>query len=312
MRRAFTLIELLVVVAIIAILAAMLVPVLGRANAAANAVKCQNNLKEIAKALRFYLADNAGFMPIADLGGNTYPGDPRGDAGRYGGMGDPWAGWSGYMSGGTILTWGGGSNWKTQLQWYLTNQTPGQNGRWDSYPTPRILGARGEGDASGGRNVHHGFYGHVVVRTINFDDFDSAKLPIRSDEADGKKYPPYDFVYPGMSRVWIDPVPGAGQGQYIANSNAITISESVAYRTTDSFANPSGVPFVTEGYGGGQGYVEALRWPVEETPGTYCPIILDYRHLGKAHVLFLDGHVEGVEKGDTTILKRWATVAYTN
>lgn len=54
-RRAFTLIELLVVVAIIAILAALLLPVLVRAKASARRIQCTSNLHQMAAALRLYV-----------------------------------------------------------------------------------------------------------------------------------------------------------------------------------------------------------------------------------------------------------------
>jgi prepilin-type N-terminal cleavage/methylation domain-containing protein/prepilin-type processing-associated H-X9-DG protein len=56
-RAGFTLIELLVVMAIIAILAALLLPVLARAKASARRVQCTSNLHQIVAALRQYVDD---------------------------------------------------------------------------------------------------------------------------------------------------------------------------------------------------------------------------------------------------------------
>ncbi len=57
-RRAFTLIELLVVIAIIAILAAILFPVLAQAREAAKKTQCLSNLKQLGMSMMLYLGDN--------------------------------------------------------------------------------------------------------------------------------------------------------------------------------------------------------------------------------------------------------------
>ncbi len=69
-RRAFTLIELLTVVAVIAILVALLLPVLGRTRELARRTVCANNLRQCTMAALLYADDNsmrfADSIPIAD------------------------------------------------------------------------------------------------------------------------------------------------------------------------------------------------------------------------------------------------------
>jgi len=73
----FTLVELLIVIAIIAILAALLLPALASAHRKAQTVQCLNNLRQIGQTTYMYASDNDDHLPFAwyddpDPSGNNF------------------------------------------------------------------------------------------------------------------------------------------------------------------------------------------------------------------------------------------------
>jgi prepilin-type N-terminal cleavage/methylation domain-containing protein len=74
---AFTLIELLTVIAIIGILAAILIPTVGKVRESARAAKCTSNLRQIGQQLTLFVGDNRGYLPSPNNLTHSIITDPR-------------------------------------------------------------------------------------------------------------------------------------------------------------------------------------------------------------------------------------------
>ena len=61
---AFTLVEILVIIAVIGLLAALLLPALGRAKESARATACLSNLRQVGTALQLYVQDHDNRLPV--------------------------------------------------------------------------------------------------------------------------------------------------------------------------------------------------------------------------------------------------------
>lgn len=71
MKRTFTLIELLVVISIIAILAGMLLPALGKAREQAEKIDCVSHLNSFGKAIVMFTTDNKNKLPTVTTSTST-------------------------------------------------------------------------------------------------------------------------------------------------------------------------------------------------------------------------------------------------
>jgi len=312
-RRAFTLIELLVVVAIIAILAAILLPVLGTANARANAARCRNNLKQIAQALQFYQMGNDGFLPPSHMNVSHTQ--------------------SGLANEGAPADGAWYADWRWALSMSMRDMRKDLIGgrEYRCYPMA------GSGDVpnkdwwSDGSGVT--WWWCIQAKWLADQTVTSSQMQYAMTG------PPSDVTYRGFNPIFLDVVPGRTRGQYVCNRNVFyegpgpgadglgntNNGDGTSYTSISTITNTASVPIVSEvyntPYGGDLMFAWAIGagWQAGDTdppvyPGRRC--YLDFRHVRRAHVLFLDGHVEDVRDDDVAqqerVARLWRTVAWAN
>jgi prepilin-type N-terminal cleavage/methylation domain-containing protein/prepilin-type processing-associated H-X9-DG protein len=275
----FTLVELLVVIGIIALLAAILLPVLARATAQAKSTRCKNKLNQLYKGLRMYLnnfdeyipaALHIGDTPGADLGGYHYH---RFAVHEYADQSFTHVVRTEDTTAGRDTEWKFNTNrifWQCPAQGYTTE-----------YFGPaiafRIPGGVDSPAVSGGTFDRQAQYNTLV------SNMSSTERPLLTD----------------VDASYATDVFAADEAKSSAHHGDLTSGYQIH---TDTAAGDRGI-FIGAG--------ESLR-----TETDYGTERFDFRHNGACNVLYLDSHVVALRETDGAQLERvhdrWNSLRVTN
>ncbi|MCJ8329692.1 MAG: type II secretion system protein [Lentisphaeria bacterium] len=290
LKRQFTLIELLVVIAIILILAAMLLPVLGRAKEKARRVTCMSNFSQWGMSALSFAADNNGFFPRAFVsrsvyGAHLWPIALRADCTGTDSYDTPSFGHLTWMSGGTRM--------ETWREYGLTNESATCPSVFGSFYTTEGFTCQNDGcdapDSGGWDNcydMHNQYFGGwsgkvtavstTGVSGMSLIDRDNGSVARWDTNGTGTPANKTFDKNPDTSPLAADRVhygrawnaPGSEYCYQVAHP---TPNASASAYSGSGYMNPAGQNSTSGG------------------------LIVDYQN-----VLYADGHVEGLNYSDYT------------
>lgn len=267
LAEAFTLIELLLVIAMIAVLAGLLLPALGRARSAADSAVCKGNLRQLALGLEIYAGDH-----------DSYPG------GRPPNPIDPW-----------------GELWFHQLEravgqrWPSRNFAPGGSPKrssslWACPAYQNLGGIFARGDAADQ---------HFAVGSYGYND-SGAALPTLAP-----RYRPSGLGGSWRMNLNGNEMPPASLS--VRPAQVINPADMIALGDTQLIAGPEADPKLSRYTYGWPSLAQALySTSVREEAGiTYqdgplsiteaSRTAMRKRHRGFWNIAFCDGHVESLK-----------------